>query len=80
MTSFTAKGTEYPVVILPFMNAGLVPYAPKGQEIDWDESRRLFHVALTRAENRVVLVHDADQDVSPLLGYVSPHATQTEVR
>ena len=35
MTSFTAKGTEYQVVILPFMDKGLVPYARRNAEIDW---------------------------------------------
>ena len=80
MTSFTAKGTEYQVVILPFMNAGLVPYAPKNQAIDWDESRRLFYVALTRAENRVVLICDSDREPSELLDYVAVHATHTDER
>jgi DNA helicase-2/ATP-dependent DNA helicase PcrA len=80
MTSFTAKGTEYRVVILPFMNADLVPYAPRGREVDWEEARRLFYVALTRAENRVVLVYDAHRATSQLLEYVAPHATWTEER
>lgn len=77
MTSFTAKGTEYQVVILPFMNEGLVPYAPRGKEIDWEESRRLFYVALTRAERRIVLIYDDDRPPSELLTLVKPHATDT---
>ncbi len=80
MTSFTAKGTEYQVVILPFMNADLVPYAPRGRDVDWEEARRLFYVALTRAENRVVLIYDLDRATSQLLEYVAPHATWTEER
>lgn len=72
MTSFTAKGTEYQVVLLPFMNKGLVPYARRGSEIDWQESRRVFYVALTRAENRVVLVRSAQADPSELLQAVAP--------
>lgn len=80
MTSFTAKGTEYRVVILPFMNAGLVPYAPKNRTVDWEEARRLFYVALTRAEHRVVLVHNDGAEMSDLLGYVLPHATHIEER
>jgi DNA helicase II / ATP-dependent DNA helicase PcrA len=80
MTSFTAKGTEYPVVILPFMNAGLVPYAPKTRNVDWEESRRVFYVALTRAEHRVVITYDGDREPSELVGYVLPHATHTDMR
>lgn len=80
MTSFTAKGTEYQVVILPFMNADLVPYAPKGQEVDWDEARRLFYVALTRAESRLVLTYDKNRKPSRLLEYVAAHATYTDER
>ncbi len=80
MTSFTAKGTEYHVVILPFMNADLVPYAPRKQEVDWEEARRLFYVALTRAEYRVVLIYDDARQRSQLLEYVVPHATQVQER
>lgn len=80
MTSFTAKGTEYQVVMLPFMNADLVPYAPRGREVDWEEARRLFYVALTRAEDRVVLIYDVDRATSRLLDYVAPYATWTEER
>lgn len=76
MTSYTAKGTEYEVVILPFMNDGLVPYVPRGQEIDWEEARRLFYVALTRAENRLVLTHDGNKPPSALLKVVEKFATE----
>ena len=64
MTSYTAKGTEYEVVILPFLNDKVVPYAPRGQEIDWQEARRLFYVALTRSKRR--LIHDAAKAKSTL--------------
>ncbi len=80
MTSFTAKGTEYNIVILPFMNANLVPYTPRNREVEWDEARRLFYVALTRAEHRVVLIYDADRERSQLLEYVLPHATEIQER
>lgn len=80
MTSFTAKGTEYQVVVLPFMNADLVPYAPRNQDVAWEEARRLFYVALTRAESRVVLTYDSDRAESELLGLVFPHATHTDTR
>ena len=80
MTSFSAKGTEYEMVILPFLNHGTVPYAPRGAEIDWQEARRLFYVALTRSKRRVVLVYDAAKPKSALLEEVEPAATQVYSR
>lgn len=75
MTSFNAKGTEHEVVILPFLNDGVVPYAPRGSYIDWEEARRVFYVALTRSKRRVVLVYDAQKSKSVLLNTVTPYAT-----
>ncbi len=49
-----------------------MPFARRGSEIDWQESRRVFYVALTRAENRVVLVRSAQADPSELLQAVAP--------
>jgi superfamily I DNA/RNA helicase len=80
MTAFTAKGSEYQVVILPFMNEGIVPYKRRGEEIEWEEQRRVFYVALTRAERRVVLIRDGDSMPSAFLEPVEPHATSTESR
>jgi superfamily I DNA/RNA helicase len=77
MTSFNAKGTEYQLVILPFMNDGVVPYAPKGKSIDWSEGRRLFYVALTRAERRVVLTYDHGRSRSTFLTEIELHATDS---
>ena len=75
MTSYAAKGTEYDVVVLPFLNEGIVPYAPRGSSIDWEEARRLFYVALTRSKRRVVLIYDAAKAKSVLLETVTPYAT-----
>lgn len=65
MTCYAAKGTEYEVVILPFMNDGMVPYEKFG--VDWDEARRVFYVALTRSKRRVVLTRDTSKADSLLL-------------
>ena len=80
MTSFMAKGTEYEVVILPFLNDGIVPYARRGSTIDWQESRRLFYVALTRSKRRVVLIYDVTKPKSALLETVEPSATAIDSR
>lgn len=80
MTSFAAKGTEYQVVILPFLNEGIVPYARRGEDIDWQEARRLFYVALTRSMRHVVLIYDGNRPKSPLLEAVEGAATEHIVR
>ncbi len=79
MTSFAAKGTEFPVVILPYLNKGLVPYKRRNEDIDWPEARRLFYVALTRTEHRAVLIHDGDLDPSAFLEAVLVDATEAIV-
>jgi len=65
MTCYAAKGTEYDVVILPFMNDGMVPYERHG--VDWDEARRVFYVAITRSKRRVILTRDTTKADSQLL-------------
>jgi superfamily I DNA/RNA helicase len=64
MTSYGAKGLEYDVIMLPFLNHGLVPYSKSN--IDWQEARRLFYVAITRAAHRVVLSRDSGRSPSHL--------------
>ena len=58
MTIHTAKGLEFPVVFIAGMEEGLFPSemssdSPRALE----EERRLFYVALTRAERQVVLTY-----------------------
>lgn len=65
MTCYNAKGTEYEVVILPFMNDGMVPWERYG--VDWDEARRVFYVAVTRSKRRLILTRDTSRADSALL-------------
>ena len=58
MTIHTAKGLEFPVVFIAGLEEGLFPSemstdSPRALE----EERRLFYVALTRAERQVVLTY-----------------------
>ena len=58
MTIHSAKGLEFPVVLVVGLEEGLLPHAsclddPKQLE----EERRLFYVALTRAQSEVRLLH-----------------------
>jgi len=57
LTFHAAKGLEFPVVFLVGLEENLLPYLPPGGAADWEEERRLFYVALTRARDQVFLSH-----------------------
>ncbi|MFO8112061.1 MAG: UvrD-helicase domain-containing protein [Desulfosalsimonadaceae bacterium] len=55
MTMHTAKGLEFPVVFITGCEEGLIPFRRRDKKTDFAEERRLFYVALTRAENILFL-------------------------
>jgi DNA helicase II / ATP-dependent DNA helicase PcrA len=56
MTVHTAKGLEYPVVIIAGMEDGLFPLARAFDDPEMlEEERRLLYVGITRAERKLVL-------------------------
>jgi DNA helicase-2/ATP-dependent DNA helicase PcrA len=60
MTVHAAKGLEFPVVIVAGMEDGTFPFKRQAEELDeeqLEEERRLAYVALTRAEERLILTH-----------------------
>ncbi|MCK4486011.1 MAG: UvrD-helicase domain-containing protein [Desulfobacterales bacterium] len=58
MTMHAAKGLEFPVVFIAGCEDGLIPYQrKKGEQEDLLEERRLFYVALTRAQEKIYLTH-----------------------
>jgi len=58
MTVHAAKGLEFPVVIICGVEEELMPHASNLEDpTATEEERRLFYVALTRAEKRVYLLH-----------------------
>ena len=60
MTIHTAKGLEFPVVVVTGCEDDILPHINSaGDEQGLEEERRLFYVALTRAEKRVYLLHAA---------------------
>jgi len=61
MTMHAAKGLEFPVVFICGVEEGMIPYT--WRETDPDEERRLFYVALTRAEQRLYLTSAARRQV-----------------
>jgi len=57
MTMHASKGLEFTVLFIVGCEDGLIPYRKKDQEGDLTEERRLFYVALTRAQEKIFLTH-----------------------
>ena len=58
MTVHSSKGLEFPVVFIAGLDDGLFPlYASIEVKKELEEERRLFYVALTRAQHRVFLLY-----------------------
>jgi DNA helicase-2/ATP-dependent DNA helicase PcrA len=58
MTVHAAKGLEFPVVIICGVEEELMPHGSNLEDLTaMEEERRLFYVALTRAEKRIHLLH-----------------------
>lgn len=59
-----AKGLEWPLVILPGLREGGLPAEESSQEPQRVEAeRRLCYVGMTRAQERLCLVHPADSEL-----------------
>ena len=60
MTIHSAKGLEYPIVHISGLEEGLFPLGSlSNPDMDLEEERRLFYVAITRAEQKVFLYNAA---------------------
>ena len=59
MTIHSAKGLEFPIVIIPGFEDGIFPGMQTivGGEDDMEEERRLAYVALTRAKEQIYILH-----------------------
>jgi len=58
MTVHSSKGLEFPVVFIAGMDEGLFPlYNSLDNKEELEEERRLFYVALTRAQERVYILY-----------------------
>jgi DNA helicase-2/ATP-dependent DNA helicase PcrA len=72
LTLHSAKGLEYPVVFITGMEEGIFPHRRSMDALDeneMDEERRLCYVGMTRAMQRLYLVH---ADMRTLFGIPRP--------
>jgi DNA helicase-2/ATP-dependent DNA helicase PcrA len=64
MTMHSAKGLEFPVVVITGLEEGLFPHSrASDDEADLEEERRLCYVGITRAQRRLVLTSAARRRV-----------------
>ncbi len=64
MTMHSAKGLEFPVVIMAGLEEGLFPHSRStDDEAELEEERRLCYVGITRAQRRLVLTSAARRRV-----------------
>jgi len=57
MTVHASKGLEFDYVFITGLEEGLFPHEKIGEDVDDEEERRLFYVAITRACKKVFLTH-----------------------
>lgn len=69
MTAHSAKGTEFPVVIMIGMEQGNFPLAYLSTDEGMEEERRLCYVGMTRAEKQLymtsVRLRFGDREMTP---------------
>lgn len=63
MTMHAAKGLEFPVVFITGMEENIIPCTMGKEPIDVEEERRLFYVAMTRAEEILYLSSSASRAI-----------------
>ncbi|MGH3042157.1 MAG: ATP-dependent helicase [Gaiellaceae bacterium] len=72
MTLHNAKGLEFRSVFLVGMEEGVFPHARSIEEQGLEEERRLAYVGLTRAQERLTLLHAATRSLWGSRDYRSP--------
>jgi superfamily I DNA/RNA helicase len=84
MTMHAAKGLEFPVVFIAGCEDELIPYRRPAESgtTDFEEERRLFYVAMTRAKDRLYLTwakrrsrfgRTTNREISPFVKDIEQH-------
>ena len=76
-TMHSAKGLEYEVVFVIDINEGITPHRKAVKDVDLEEERRLFYVAMTRAKSYLFLysvreLYRKEAQISRFLGEIWP--------
>jgi DNA helicase-2/ATP-dependent DNA helicase PcrA len=80
MTIHAAKGLEFERVFITGLEEGLFPHErDEADGVDQEEERRLFYVALTRAEKKVYLTHAATRRIFGTRSINTPSEFVTEL-
>ena len=61
LTFHSAKGTEYDTVFIIDASENYTPYFKAGKPSEIEEERRMFYVAVTRAKNRLFILHSEER-------------------
>ncbi|WP_407542472.1 ATP-dependent helicase (plasmid) [Deinococcus radiomollis] len=77
MTAFRAKGLEWPVVIIPDCTHAIYSSKPNADAAAAEEERRVFYVALTRAQQELHLIV-GDDDTTRFLEDVQYERTVSQ--
>ena len=83
LTMHAAKGLEFKIVFLVGLEEDILPYRPPAKDpAVVEEERRLFYVAITRAQQRLFMTHALKRVLygRPLKGGASPFLTEFEKR
>ena len=59
LTMHSAKGLEFPVVLMIDLRDGVIPFigSPETEDSDLSQERKLFYVSMTRASERLYMLH-----------------------
>ena len=80
MTLHNAKGLEFPVVFIAGLEDGVFPHIRSlGNPDELEEERRLAYVGITRAKERLYLLHAKQRNLSGRFGYNTPSKFLAEI-
>lgn len=77
MTMHASKGLEFPIVIVPDLNEGIIPYKKAITEEQIEEERRMLYVAMTRAKEKLFLFYVKEENE---LGMILPSRFLQEIQ